>query len=89
MTKLDLPVEDNESVNSASLSSNENGSVSNRSIESSLSLRLNPNSPPIPNERNLRHVYSPNVQIQNQFCREQTLDAVLVIASLYLELKKA
>lgn len=82
MTRLDIPAEDNESVNSASLSSNENGSISNRSMESSLSLGLNPNTPPLANER-ITPIYSPIAHFQNHVCREPTLDAVLVIARKY------
>lgn len=88
MTKLDIPVEDNESVNSVSLSSNENGSASNRSMESSLSLGLgiNPNSPPLANERQ-RQIYSPIAHLPNHICREPTLDAVLVIAGNHPQIK--
>lgn len=78
MPKLDIP-EDTESANSLSLSSNENGSVSNQSMASSVSFGPNLNTPPPPfgNEQHNRQIYSPI--IQNFICSEPTLDAVLVI----------
>lgn len=80
MPKFDIPVEDNESVNSSlSLSSNENGSVSNRSMASSISLGQNNNSPPFAAERS-RQIYSPISTHFLPLCREPTLDAVLVYA---------
>lgn len=88
MPKFDLPVEDNDSVNSSllSLSSNENGSASNRSMASSVSLGLNNNSPPLVIERSSQ-VYNTIIDLQS-VCREPTLDAVLVSIHLteYLQI---
>ncbi|XP_055320893.1 uncharacterized protein LOC129577583 [Sitodiplosis mosellana] len=77
MPKFDIPVEDNESINSSlSLSSNENGSVSNRSMASSVSIGPNNNSPPLEIEQP-RLIYCPNGTNFLPVCREPTLDAVL------------
>lgn len=88
MPKLDIPIEDNESVNSSlSLSSNENGSVSNRSLGSSISIGQNNNSPPFAAERS-NQIYSPISTNFLPLCREPTLDAVLVYEKSFLHHKK-
>lgn len=77
MPKFDIPTEDNDSVDSSllSLSSNDNGSASNRSMASSISLGLN-NSSPLVIERSAQ-AYNPIIELPS-ICREPTLDAVLV-----------
>lgn len=76
MPKCDIPSEDNDSVNSSllSLSSNENGSASNRSMASSISLGLNiiSHSNELPQQ-----IFNPLLNFQPS-CRDPTLDAVLV-----------
>lgn len=79
MPKFDIPAEDNDSVNSSllSLSSNENGSTSNRSMASSNSLGLNNLSPPHTNELVPSQIFNSLTNFQPT-CRDPTLDAVLV-----------
>ncbi|XP_031616652.1 leucine-rich repeat-containing protein 56 [Contarinia nasturtii] len=80
MPNNDIPADEIEDANSSlSFSSNENGSVSNRSMASSMSIGLNNSSPPlIANGPRQRQIYSP---ISTNFIQpiypEPTLDAVL------------
>lgn len=85
MPKCDIPSEDNDSVNSSllSLSSNENGSASNRSMASSISLGLN--NPSHANEVP-QQIFNPLPNFQPSY-RDPTLDAVLV-SIIYFFFKK-
>lgn len=89
MPKFDIPAEDNDSVNSSllSLSSNENGSISNRSMASSISLGLNNLSPPPrTNEPVPSQIFNSLTNFQPT-CRDPTLDAVLVSSNqIYQEI---
>lgn len=85
MPKFDIPSEDNDSVDSSllSLSSNENGAASNRSLASSVSLGLNNNhsSSPLIAERTTTTAATSifhSLADLRSVCREPTLDAVLV-----------
>lgn len=81
MPNQDMPVDENDEVNSSlSLSSNENGSVSNQSVASSISNGLNNDSLRLPRSR---QVYSPLAAHLQPMFSEPTLDAVLVISFIY------
>lgn len=83
MTKFDMPVEDNESNSSLSLSSNEIGPMSNRSMDSSISNGSINQPPPPANQRPRSNYNLISLNLQS-FCQEPTLDAVLVYKNVLL-----
>lgn len=85
MPKLDIPADDTGSVDSSiiSLSSNENGVASNRSLSSSVSLGPASNMSPVPlavEEKSSppkAKQFDPIVDLHS-VCQDPTIDAVLV-----------
>lgn len=83
MPKFDMPLDDNDSVDSSlvSFSSNENGVASNRSLSSSISFGPDSNqSPPllmVERKSPLPPPFDPIVDLHS-VCQEPTIDAVLV-----------
>lgn len=83
MPKLDMPVEDTDSVDSSilSFSSNENGVASNRSLSSSISFGPASNfSPPllvIERKSPRPPSFDPTIDLHS-VCQDPTIDAVLV-----------